>query len=118
MSKADYINAVELCEIKEIRVKEIEKKYAAELNPVAKKIISYADSVDFFDEERRALSYLEILDPEKNIGFNFVKQGLVPFVDLYDNSYAVFNVRTCDWGRFNTVDGVLYRRRTLMEEIL
>ncbi len=118
MSTAEYINMVENCIVKEERVKAIEKKYKTILEPVVKQIISFADMIDFFDEERRALSYSEIYNPEKNLGFDFIKEGLLPFVDLYDNSYAVFIVETKEWGRFNTSDGILYKKRKSMEEVL
>ena len=116
MSKTEFVKAIEACNINEDRVKAIEKIYMAKLNPLVKKIVSYADHADFFDDERRALSYMEIFNPSRNIGFDFVKQRLIPFVDRYDNSYAVFNIATGGWGCFNTIDGLLYEEFESMEE--
>ena len=118
MSRAEYIKAVKSYEINEDRVKDIERIYKTNLEPIVKKIISYADQADFFDEERRALSYREILDPMKYIEFDFVKLGLIPFVDVYDNSYAVFNIASKEWGHYNIIDSVLYKKRKTMEEVI
>lgn len=93
-------------------------KYEIKLEPLVEKIVSYADQVLFFDEERRALSYQEILDPIENIGFDFVDLGLLPFVDVYDNSYAVFNLATKEWGRYNIFNQVFYMKRKSMEEVI
>lgn len=118
MSKIEYVKAIETCEINEDRVKAIEKIYQTKLVPIVMKIVSYADQADFFDDERRALTYIEIFNPLRNMGFDFVKQGLIPFVDLYDNSYAVFNIATSGWGCFNTIDGMFYKECKSMEDTI
>lgn len=116
MSKSEYVKAIKACDIDDDRVNAIEKVYKTKLEPLVKKIVSYADQADFFDDERRAISYIEIYNPLRNMGFDFVKQGLIPFVDLYDNSYAVYVIATKKWGCFNTIDGMLYEEFESMEE--
>ena len=90
MNKEEYLKEISNCEIDPKRIEEIEKRYNVKLDKTVKCIISYADKIDFFDEERRALSYDEILCPEEYLDFDFLSEGLIPLIDAYDNSYIVY----------------------------
>lgn len=118
MSKKEYLKEIEDTKINNTRVEEIEKIYDAKLNEMVKKIISLADEIDFFDEERRALSFNEIKNSEEYLGFDFVSKGYIPLVDAYDNTFVVFAFNENAWGKISASDGVLYRKKPTFVEVV
>ena len=118
MNKEEYLNNLNTVEILSSRIKDVETIYKCNLNEKLSKIISYADSVSFFDEERRALSYKEIIDPINNIDYDFIIRGLIPLIDAYDNSYIVFVIKENKWAKYNIYDEVLFKKKNSFEEVL
>ena len=118
MSKQEYINAVMAYGINSDRVDEISKVYGGDLSDELKHFISFADSVDFFDEERRALSYGEILDSSSKLGKDFAEKGLIPIIDAYDNIYIVFSFETKKWMKYSISDDVCFKEKDNILEVI
>lgn len=118
MSKAEFIKNIEKCDLNIQRIKEIEKKYKTNLTDFTAHAVSYADEQGFFDEERRALSYSEILNPIKFLKFDFIKAGLIPIVDTYDNTYVVYAIDEGKWAKFSLSDRVLFKKKDTFKEVV
>lgn len=118
MNKKEYLKEVEDCKIKLDRVEKVEKLYGEKVNDELARIISYADKVDFFDEERRALSFKEIMNATKDMEVDMVKMGIIPLIDAYDCAYIVYSFSEKEWARFSTVDGTLYKKKKTFAEVL
>lgn len=100
------------------RIVSISEIYKAEFSGVIKNIISYADTTDFFDEERRALSYSEIENPNAELEFDFISERLIPVIDAYDITYIVYVIDEGKWAKFNIVDKSLFKKKDSIEEVI
>lgn len=118
MSKKEYLTNVMACNINDDRIIAIEKIYGMNLEETLKKIISYAGNVEFFDEERRALSFEEILNADDVYEFPFVEKKMIPIIDAYDGDYIVYSFAEKIWGKVNISDGVLFKKRDAVDEVV
>ena len=118
MSKQEFVKEAMSSEINNDRVEDITKIYDTDLSDELKHFISYADTIDFFDDERRALSYDEIKNPQKQIGVDFTKMRLIPVVDAYDNTYIAYSVEKKKWVKYNTIDNMEFKERDSIQEII
>lgn len=118
MNKKEYLSAVNSATIMQDRIEAISKIYGVEINNTVAGVISLADQIDFFDEERRALSYAEIFNPVRNLKIDFVKLQAIPLIDAYDNTYIVYMIQDEKWGKFNSIDNVFFKRRSTLAEVL
>ena len=96
----------------------IEKLYQTRLPELVKKLISHADQTGFFEAERRALSYSEILDPVEYLGCDFISLNLIPIIDAYDNTYIVFDPEKNTWAEYNISDQILFNECKSFEDML
>lgn len=118
MTKDEYLKNAYDCIVASERIVAIENKYDVVINDSLARVISYAGTVDFFDEERRALTYEEIIDADEKYGFEFVANKLIPVVDAYDNDYIAFSFSENKWCKVNVSDGVLFKKRDTLDEVL
>ncbi len=118
MSKAEYIELVNEADVKEERKKEICSIYHHELCDELVKVISVADTVDFFDEERRALSYREIVNASELLGIDVVTKGMIPVIDAYDCTFIVFLLNEKKWAKYNTIDKEVFKEKEKLEDII
>ena len=118
MNKQEFLDAALACDIKEYRVKQIEKIYKVSLNDEVSKLVSYADTVDFFDEERRALSFEEIVDASEELEVDAVELGIIPLIDAYDCAYIVYLTKENKWARFSSVDETVYMKKASLAEVI
>ena len=118
MNKKDYIASVKETEVNSKRIKEVIKKYDLSLDDTLMRVISKADAIDFFGEERRALSYKEILDASSLLGIDATKEGIIPVIDSYDGTYIVYILWEKKWARFSIADKIAYKKRDTLEEVL
>ena len=65
------------------RVDAIANIYGIQVNDTIAGIVSVADQISFFDEERRALAYTEILNPVEYMDVDFVALQAIPLIDAY-----------------------------------
>ncbi len=118
MDKKEYYKNVMSCDVDDNKVEAISRIYNAEISDELKHFISYADKVDFFDDERRALRYAEIENPADVMEIDFVGMGYVPIVDAYDNSYIVYILKDSIWARYNSIDDMVYVEGQNIEDLL
>ena len=118
MNTIEYINKINDTEIDDKRKKEIEDIYSCKLPEVVAKAISLADSVDFFDEEKRALSYDEIKDGTNTLDYHSTTLNLIPLIDSFDCTYIVYLVDEDKWGKYSSIDKDVFKRRNTLEELL
>ncbi len=118
MNKKEYLAKVNASGVNMDRVDVVEKIYGQELNEILSKVVSLADQVDCFDEERRALSFEEIKNPVKYLEFDAVKKGFVPVIDAYDCTYIVYLFDEKKWGVYSVVDDMIFIKNELIEEIV
>lgn len=118
MTKKEYLESVKTCEINSERVEAIEKLYKVSIKGLIASVISYAGTVDFFDEERRALSFEEMVNADKINGTSFVKNKMLPMIDAYDNDYIVYDFNEEKWGKVNLADMLLFKKRDSLDEVL
>ena len=118
MNKIEYYKAATEFEINKDRTETISKIYNESLPVELQHIVSYAGVVDFFDEERRAISYEEMKDPAYQMEFDFVKKGYLPVVDVYDNTFIVYVFKYRHWAKYNSVDDMIYKEGQSLDELL
>ena len=118
MNKNDYIYAVLNNKIERGRVAQVEAVYGVKLNDTVAKLLSYAGTVGFFDEERRALTFDEIINAKNDLGIDVVGMGILPLIDAYDCSYIVYLTKEGKWARFSTADSLVYYRKDTLEEVI
>ena len=118
MNKLEYIETVDKEEINIERKKEIEELFNCTLDSEIAKVISLADKIDFFDEERRALSYSEILDASELLGISATDEGMIPVVDAYDCTYIVYLIQEKKWAKYNTIDQVTFKEKDSLKEVI
>lgn len=118
MNKKEYITSVKETKVDFQRIMEVMEKYDLGLDDTFVRAISKADTIDFFGEERRALSYNEILDASSLLGVDATEKGIIPVIDSYDGTYIVYLLSEKKWARFSTVDKIVYRKRDTLEEVL
>lgn len=118
MTKQEYLYNIRQCPEKEERIKEISDLYKTDIKGIIVKIVSFADNANFIGEERRALSYNEILNATKEYDIDFKSLGIIPVIDAYDNELIVYVIADNIWAKFSISDDVLFSRRYTLEEIL
>jgi len=118
MNKQEFLATALKCEINDDRLKQVESLYKVNVNEIVAKIISFADTVDFFDEERRALSYDEIINASSYFEIDVVDLGIIPLIDVYDCSYLVYLTKEDKWARFSTVDKIVYMKKVDIIDVI
>ncbi|WP_019680655.1 hypothetical protein [Ruminococcus flavefaciens] len=118
MNKAEYMDAVKNAVIKQDRVDAITNIYGIQVNDTIAGIVSVADLISFFDEERRALAYAEILNPVEYMNIDFVTLQAIPLIDAYDNTYIVYMIREKKWAKYNSIDNVFFKKKDSFSEVL
>ncbi len=118
MNKIEYMDAVKDAVVKQDRVEAIAKVYGIQVNDLIAGILSVADQIDFFDEERRALAYEEILNPVEKMDIDFVNLQAIPLIDAYDNTYIVYMIREKKWAKYNSIDNVFFKKKDSLSEVL
>lgn len=118
MSKKSYIDVINNAEINVERKKEITNIYSCEIEEKVLKAISVADSIDFFDDEKRALSYIEIKSASDVLEIDALSMGIIPIIDTYDCTYIVYLVKEKKWAMYSIDDGIIYKKTDELEDLL
>lgn len=86
-------------------------------NSKLQEILNYVkeDSV-FFYENMRLVSWGEILNYMNEL--NIEKTDIIPLIDLYDNDFVIYDIKTDDFKCINIVDEFIYELPKPIESYL
>ena len=114
----DFINEIEKKEIDVQFIDKLEETYGAKISKYVKKLLSSSPEGIFFecDDILRALSHKEIFDASEELSVDFVGLQLIPIFDTGDNDYIVFDIVNDNWCKFNIVDSVKFKQKSLLNE--
>lgn len=118
MTKQEYINKLLKYPDDKERIKAVSVIYGTEIIGIFAKIISFADNADFIADERRLLSYNEIINASTLYGKDFKEKGIIPFVDAYDNDLIVYIITENSWAKYNISDDIIFKKKDNIEDIL
>lgn len=118
MSSSEYIRNINNSRIDEKKVMKVSKAYGMALNDTVSKIVSFAGKGDFFDDDRRALSYDEIVNPKKYMGIDFISKRLIPLIDVYDNTYLVYSFEDKKYALYSATDALTFKKRAKFEDLI
>ena len=107
IEKNEFLQIVNDAVVDEDLVNKLEEKYNHTFPTLVKKIISLSNE-PIFGEDWRNLQYVEILDPEKTLKYNFAERNQIPLLDVFDNNYLVFDYSDSLWKAVNLTDEVEY----------
>lgn len=100
------------------KIKKIEETYKTSIPGILRKIVSNCDETVFLDDEKRVLSFDEIIDAERDLHTEFIKKGLLPVVDNGENDFTVFRFSQKNWSKYNIIDEVEFKVKDTIEELL
>ena len=118
MTKKDYIDSVIQFPDNEEKIKKTSEVYETEIDGVIAKIISFSDNADFVGEERRVLSYNEIVNASKEYDKDFKTLGIIPVIDAYDNDLIVYVIAEKAWAKYSLSDDVIFKKRNILAEVI
>lgn len=113
-----FINTMSLKESKKDKVKLVESLYFNNLPDEVTCLVSNLDKTVFFDNDSfiRLLSFQELIDAEADMNVSFCEKGILPFFDLGDNDYLVYDLKRQTWCKYNIVDEVAFSFKTKLSE--
>ena len=93
-------------------ITQLENMYNAVLPDVVKRIASLSkDMVPYEDFSLlRGLSHAEIIDASADMSVDFISKHLIPFFDVGDNDFIVYDVVEQTWYKFNIADEVKFSK--------
>ncbi len=118
MTKQEYIDNVKKYPENSERIRAISDIYGTEITGQIAQIVSFADNADFIGEERRALSYKEILNASREYEKDFKSLGIIPVIDAYDNELIVYIICERLWAKYSLSDEVLYKKKDSLDKLL
>lgn len=115
----EFLSKIKTVKINESKIRQIEKIYGS-IPKEVQKIISSSSRTIFFSNKDgyRTLSISEIIDAEKDMQINFVKEKMIPIIDCSDNDFIVFHTDTKTWSKYNVDDDRIYKETHKFEDLL
>jgi hypothetical protein len=98
----EYIKSI--TNINTEKVKKVESLYGVSIPSDVKKLVSAADKTVFLTNNRRVLSYSEIINADSELNVDFSAKKIVPLVDCGDNDFIVYSGKRKSYGMFNISD--------------
>lgn len=101
-------------------VLKIKQIYECTVPSEVEKVISFNTAGAFLEGKTfcRLLCFNEISKASEELHVNFKQHGLIPFFDIEDNNFIVFNFKSLHWEKFNIVDEVSYEEKKNLKDIL
>jgi hypothetical protein len=114
----DFIDGIEKQSINTQFVDKLAEIYDAELIEYVKKLLSASPDGIFFesDDILRLLSHKEIINASEELSVDFTSLQLIPIFDTGDNDYIMFDIKNKNWCKFNIVDSVKFKQKSLLSE--
>lgn len=98
-------------------VDSIENLYGCVIPDIIRKAVSLTTETIFFDDNTRLMSNSEILEAEKDLHVEFVKKGILPFIDCGDNDFIVYHFTKNKWSKYNIIDDVSFKIKDSLLEL-
>ena len=117
MNAKEYLSNVMHQSIDEMKTTILEKQYHMQFPEIIKHMISCNNDPIFFDD-KRVLSYREMMDAEKDLHVDFSGRGIFPVIDCGENDFIVYHSSKNNWSIFNIVDEISFKQREQLEELL
>ena len=119
ISTKEFCQKIKTVKINESKIRQIEKIYGS-LPDEVQRIISLSSRTIFFSNKEgyRTLSISEIIDAEKDMQINFVKEKMIPIIDCSDNDFIVFHTDTKTWSKYSLDDNSIYKETNKFEDLL
>lgn len=113
-----FVNTMSLKESNKDKIKQVESLYAISVPGEVACLISNLEETVFFDNDSfiRLLSFQELIDAETDMNVSFCKNGIVPFFDLGDNDYLVYDLKKQTWCKYNIVDEIAFSFKTKLTD--
>lgn len=111
MNGKEYLTNIKSIKIESSNVQNIEKKYKSKLPLIIQQIISYSNNPVFLDEDKKVLSYKEILKASEELHVDFNKYRLIPLIDCYDNDFISYNFEKKEYCIFNVNDYCIFKNK-------
>ena len=117
MTINDYIGKLSGADIDQNKINIIEKAYACSLNELMQKIVSNCEETVFLDDDKRVLTFSEIVNAENELHVCLTQKGIIPIIDCGENDFIVYHYTDGDWAKFNIIDEVLFKRKNDLTEM-
>jgi hypothetical protein len=114
----DFLSRVEQQSINTQFINKLTETYGTKFIEYVEKLLSVSSDGIFFenDDILRLLSHKEILNACEELSVNFIELQLIPVFDTGDNDYIVFDIENKNWCKFNIVDSVKFKQKSLLSE--
>lgn len=117
MTKCELLDKCINSDINEETISEIESIYKVHMSEEAKRVFSCLLD-DCFCDGWRVLSKEEILISNKWMNQDYIRNGIVPFIDIYDLNYIVYIPNENVWAMVNDGDGIIFNRKKSLKEFI
>lgn len=118
MNYKEYISSLNDVEVDDEKTKLIEVVYSGDLPEIVLKIIANATETIFLDNDKRILSFKEIINVEKELHVAFKNKGILPLVDCGENDFIVYHFKEGIWSKFNIIDEIVFKKKDSFEELI
>lgn len=118
MNSLEYLMAIENSSIDIAKKTKFEECYGIKLSDSLAKIVTFANDSIFIAEERRVLSFDEIININKDCDNVFISKRIIPVIDCYDNEFIVFAADDSIWAKFSLSDNAMYKKRENLSELI
>lgn len=118
MTRKEYLQACNKCQIDIGKVSEIEKIYKREIPDTIKQMISQSEESVFFDDDWRTLSLSEIAEADTDLHTAFVEKGMIPVIDCSENDFIVYHFADAIWSKYNIIEECTFKKKSSLEELL
>ena len=120
MNREQFIASLNNTSVSSTIIAKVKKIYGSSLDVSIQKLLSFDSNGMFLDDGAfcRLLSTNEITNAASELHVDFPGLGLIPFFDIEDNNFIVYDMRNKCWKKFNIVDETAYGTQATLSAIL
>lgn len=118
MTKQEFLLQAGSFSVDKNKIAKIKELYTGPLPEILEKIISNSNESVYFDDGVRILSYAEILDAKRDLQVDFTAKGIIPVADCGENDFIVYDYNNSEWGMFNIVDEIMFKKCSTLEDLI
>lgn len=118
MTVKEYLEQIREKAVNESKAGKIQEVYGCEFPEMVRKIVSACDETVFLDGDKRMLSFVEIINAERELHVDFKNKHMIPVMDCGDNDFVVYHFNDDVWSMFNIVDETIFKKRNSFEDMI